>query len=195
MRINVPFRLLKIEGNGFHLLLAVKINNKAARMIIDTGASSTVFDKTRIAKLLQGEEVADNEQLSTGLGTNSMLSQRVEIKKLKIGALELKKYPAIVLDLNHVNQTYQQLGLPEVEGVLGSDVFHNYKAVIDFAKKIISLEIPKQKKTAKKKTVTAAKKKIGKAKKVKNKKVVVVSTKKKVAAKKAVKKKVLSSKR
>ncbi len=188
MRIKVPFRLLKIEGNGFHLLLAVKINNKPARMIIDTGASSTVFDKTRIALLLKGEQVADNDQLSTGLGTNSMLSQRVEIKKLKIGTLELKDYPAIVLDLNHVNQTYQQLGLPEVEGVLGSDVFHNYKAVIDFAKKHISLDVPKQKKVAKKKATTS-KKKITKTKKSGNKKLVVVSTKKKAAVKKNNKKK------
>jgi hypothetical protein len=191
MRINIPFRLLKIEGSGFHLLLAVRINNKPARMIIDTGASSTVFDKTRIALLLKGEQVADNEQLSTGLGTNSMISQRVEIKKLKIGTLELINYPAIVLDLNHVNQTYQQLGLPEVEGVLGSDVFRNYKAIIDFAKKRISLDVPKQKKAAKKKATTS-KPKIGKT--AKKKKIVVVSTKKKVAAKKQVKKKVAKKK-
>lgn len=146
MKISLPIKLLKIEGDGFHLSMNVKVNGKNANMIVDTGASKTVFDKSRINRFVKEEKFADNEQLSTGLGTNSMESQVVKMKKVELGKLKLENYSAVVLDLSHVNVTYEKLGLKAVDGVLGSDVFELYKAVIDFGKRKMTLNSTRRKK-------------------------------------------------
>lgn len=150
MNIKIPLKLLNIEGDGFHLQARAKINGKPALVIVDTGASRTVFDKTEIMKYLGTEQIAEHDRVSTGLGTSDMQSQVVTLDSFSLGKLNLKKFPAVVLDLQHVNHTYAAIGFASIAGVLGSDVLVGYKAVIDFRKKSLSLSVPK--KTTKKKS-------------------------------------------
>lgn len=179
MAIKLPFRLLNIEGDGFHLQAKIRINGKPALVIIDTGASRTVFDKAEIAKYLKSEEIGEHDRMSTGLGTNSMQSHFVILGSLSIGKLRFDQFDAVILDLQHVNQTYTALGFDPIAGVLGSDILVALKAVIDFRKKSITL-FPAKKIAAKK---TALKKKAAR------KPVKKSATKKKSAKKKLVKKK------
>lgn len=150
MTIKIPLRLLNIEGDGYHLQAKVKINGQPGLVILDTGASRTVFDKTEILKFLKLEEIAEHDRVSTGLGTSDMLSQVVTLGSFTLGKLQMKEFPAVVLDLQHVNQTYAAIGFAPIVGVLGSDVLVAYKAVIDFRKKTLTVQAPKK---------TAAKKK------------------------------------
>ena len=46
MKTTIPFKIIKIDDEGFHLLIKVYINKKVAHLLIDTGASKSVFDKT-----------------------------------------------------------------------------------------------------------------------------------------------------
>ena len=140
MTTTIPFKVLDIGGEGYHLLIKVYINKKVANLIIDTGASKTVFDKTRIEKFVKERTFEKHESLSSGLGTNTMQSEQVTIKKIKIGELEIENYKTILLDLSHVNQSYEQVGLKPVAGVLGSDILLKYNAVIDYEKKILKFK-------------------------------------------------------
>lgn len=139
----IPFKVLNIDGEGFHLMIKIKINNKLSNLIIDTGASKTVFDKHRIKNFVSEKKFDTHDKLSSGLGTNSMESQLVTLKKIKIGEVEILNYHTILLDLSHVNQSYEQIGLKPVDGVLGSDVLLKYNAVIDYEKKILKLKFKK----------------------------------------------------
>ncbi len=158
--------MLSIEGDGYHLLLRVKINGKKANCILDTGASKTVFDSERIKRFLKREALHDNERLSTGLGTASMHSQVLFISKLELGAYTIKKLPTIILDLSHINQTYSSIGFEEIDGVIGSDVLMEAKGIIDFGKSMLTLFPPKEIKNVTQKTAPktrkAAAKKTGK---------------------------------
>ncbi len=145
MTTSIPFKILDIAGDGFHLLLKLYINKKVAHVIIDTGASKTVFDKTRIEKFVADKTFEKHDSLSSGLGTNTMTSELVAIKKIKIGELEMDNYKTVLLDLSHVNQSYLQIGLKPVDGVLGSDILFKYNAVIDYEKKILKLKFSKKK--------------------------------------------------
>jgi hypothetical protein len=139
----IPFKILNIDGEGFHLMIKIKINNKVSNLIIDTGASKTVFDKHRIKNFVSEKKFDTHDKLSSGLGTNSMESQLVTLKKIKIGEVEILNYHTILLDLSHVNKSYEQIGLKPVDGVLGSDVLLKYNAVIDYEKKILKLKFKK----------------------------------------------------
>jgi hypothetical protein len=149
MKSITPLRFLNIEGDGLHLALTIRINGKPANMILDTGASKTVFDFNKVSAYLKTETLTENESLSTGLGTNTMMSQRINIQKLQVGKITVSDYGCVVLDLSHVNTAYEQIGLKPIIGVLGSDFLHQYNAVIDYGKKKLFLT---EKKKAKKKT-------------------------------------------
>lgn len=141
MTTTIPFKVLSIGGEGFHLIMKVYINRKVANVIIDTGASKTVFDKKRILKYVTDKKFTKHDNLSSGLGTNTMKSHFTSLKKIKIGEIEISDYKIILLDLSHVNKSYHQVGLPQIDGILGSDIFLKYNAVIDYQKKKIKLKI------------------------------------------------------
>jgi len=128
----IPIQLITIEGDGFHLMLNGFINNIPARFLIDTGASRSVFDQENIKQFATGVSFEDNEKLSTGLGTNEMPSQVLILESLQFGELLIADYQAVAIDLRHVHLSYQNLGLPPIDGVLGGDLLKQFKAVINY---------------------------------------------------------------
>ena len=133
MKIFIPINILIIEQDGFHLQVNILINNKPARFLIDTGASKTVFDINIISNFIEDIKPEAQEALFTRLGTRTMLSHKAKINQFKIGELEILDFDAVLLDLSHVNQSYGQLGLPNIQGVLGGDLLLKYNAVINYA--------------------------------------------------------------
>ncbi|TAL57138.1 MAG: clan AA aspartic protease [Bacteroidetes bacterium] len=137
MKTKIPIKLLKLE-DGFHLLVNMRVNGKPARMLIDTGASKTVFDKERSARFISSGSFEKHDKLSTGLGTSTMKSHLAVIGSISLGNVEIRNYKTVVIDLSHVNVAYGQLKQKPIEGVLGSDILKKYKAVIDYgAKKLV----------------------------------------------------------
>jgi len=141
----IPLEIVAIEEDGYHLMIEIGVNGIPARMLVDTGASRSVFDKDRIGRFFNEEpDMAENEQKSIGLGTNTMESQALYLNELRIGELIIRKYPAVVLDMSHVNQSYEALGMLAIDGVIGSDILMKYAGLIDYGKQV--LKINKRKK-------------------------------------------------
>ena len=131
--------MLMIEDAGYHLLIKAKVNGKAVTLLIDTGASKTVFDKGRILRFAEEKNFLRLEKLSTGLGTTVMETQSTVLKKFQVGKLMIPDFEVIVIDLSHVNLTYAKLDLPAIDGVLGSDLMVKHNAIIDYKKKEMKL--------------------------------------------------------
>lgn len=130
----VPLELVNLHNDGFHLLVEVVVFGQSFNVVLDTGASKTVFDKTVIEKHMKDAELMSSELLSTGLGTNSMESHTIILPVLKIGEFKLKNFEAAVLDLSTISHAYSSLNLPPVIGVLGGDILMRYKAIINYKK-------------------------------------------------------------
>lgn len=139
MKEEMIIEILDIEGDGNHLLIKPQINLQQVYMIIDTGASRTVLDKTRLSEI-SGAEFISSDRLSTGLGTNSMTSEKVVLNELAFGKIKIPDYEAVVLDLSHVNQSYAKLGYHGIDGVLGGDILLKLNAVIDYKRGRLVLE-------------------------------------------------------
>ncbi|MBE9492423.1 MAG: clan AA aspartic protease [Bacteroidetes bacterium] len=137
----IPIEIIPIEEEGFHLMINAVINGQKANLLIDTGASRSVFDIEKIKKYIGEDQILfeKNEKLSTGLGTNTMESQSVIIDELKLGDLIIHNYQAVVLEMSHINQSYAKLNLPGIDGVMGGDLFYQYKVVIDYKRKSLKL--------------------------------------------------------
>ncbi|RYE37025.1 MAG: clan AA aspartic protease [Sphingobacteriaceae bacterium] len=130
---SIPLEILDLHGNGYHLLINVQLFSKRFKLVVDTGASKTAFDKTLLSELVHENELKAGH-LTTGLGTNNMESFIVEIKDLQIGKFSIPLLEVAVLDLSAINIAYQKLEIAPVLGVLGGDVLMEYQAVIDYAK-------------------------------------------------------------
>jgi hypothetical protein len=141
MKINIPLLILDMQGDGYHLLVEVKIGRSRYKVVLDTGASKTVFDQTMLARAASGVAIDATDRLSAGLGTLSMQSFTAVLPTLKIGRLQLPNFEVAVLDLSTINQAYAQLDHPQVLGVLGGDVLMRYDAVIDYGKQKLTLKV------------------------------------------------------
>jgi len=139
MKEDIPIRMISIENDGFHLMVKAKINGRKINMLIDTGASRTVFDLNRIIGLIDADKLQKNDRLSAGLGTNTMESQLVILEKLEFAKIKIKNYNAVLIDMSHVNNMYESIKLPAIDGVLGSDLLLMFKAVINYNKKLLKL--------------------------------------------------------
>lgn len=137
MRTKQPFEIIEIEA-GYHLTLYVCINGLNARMLIDTGASRTILDWNQIDNYLDPKDVMQNYQLSAGISAEKVISYISIVKEMKIGTILIDNYNTFLIDLSEVNKQYKEMGLLPIQGILGSDVFLKYGAVIDYQKKIIS---------------------------------------------------------
>ena len=138
---NIPIEILLIEDDGSHLLIKAKINGKNAKLLIDTGASRTVFDQEKILGFVNDKFFEKHDKLSTGLGTNSMPTSTVTIKSFRLSELQIENFNAVLLDLQHVNTTYGQLGYSAIDGVLGNDILAKYKAIINYKKLTLTLSL------------------------------------------------------
>ncbi len=136
-KINIT--ILEIEKKNYHLFVQLTIGKKVARLLLDTGASKTVFDSKRVLKFVKKKNMKVNKSKSVGLGTSEVETKIVEINNLKFGTLVVKKMEIAVLDLSHVNYSYEEIKLPKIDGVLGSDFLMKYKAIINYPKAFLKL--------------------------------------------------------
>lgn len=128
----VQLTLTEMESGGFHVFIQASFQRKKLRLLLDTGASRTVFDLLRFQKRFPELIVEKSPHISAGLGAASMEAHTSIIPLLKIGNLELTSLEIGLLNLQHVNTAYSKLNLPKIDGVLGSEVLHAYGAIIDY---------------------------------------------------------------
>lgn len=139
MKHKIRIEIREIERRNYHLFINLKVNDKPCRLLIDTGASKTVFDSERVLQFVKAEKIISNEIKSVGLGVTEMDTKLAKIKKIQTGKFRIGKMEVAVLPIAHVNTTYDQLQLPHIDGVLGSDFLMKYKAVIDYHRSVLKL--------------------------------------------------------
>ena len=139
MKTLLPLKIVHVDQLGYHIFVKAKVNGTIANLLVDTGASKTVFDTNRIQKFAEKNSMLLNEHISTGLGTNSMQSHTIVLKKMQLGDLLLKNFEIFLLDLSHVNVTYEKLKYKPLDGVIGGDILMRYKAQIDYNLKSLKL--------------------------------------------------------
>jgi Aspartyl protease len=147
----IKLQAVPIPPNGMHLIAKVKINSKSARLVLDTGASQTVLDMNRIDRFTAQKKFKKHDGHSSGIGSSSMESHMFHTDKFQVGDIILKNTELVLLDMVHVNQSYQLINKKPVDGVLGGDVLKKFQAKIDYAKKELTLYSKSNKDKRKKK--------------------------------------------
>lgn len=132
--VTVPVKITELENESYHLFLEGLIEDKPVRLLIDTGASKTVLDQQFIKNELPDLLVEASDDLTGGLGASELKSSYAQIQKLHLNDFQISDVRVAVLDLNHVNQSYNRIKQPPIQGIVGSDLLKKFAAVIDYGK-------------------------------------------------------------
>ena len=121
-----------------HFSVKARINGVEGRFILDTGASSTCVDFSRVKFFNLFAKNSDVK--AAGAGATNMLTQVSEANKLKIGDWSKSDADVVVFDLSHVNTALLDHDAEEVDGIIGADVLKKGRAVIDYKQKALYLK-------------------------------------------------------
>ena len=141
--MQIPIRLLDIEGEGFHVMVKGKINGMEANFLIDTGASRSVFDPTVISRFIENPTFEKKEGITAGVGGNDLESSTFIIDTLSLGDIDIHHYEAVALDLENIHETYQKLKLPAIDGIIGGDLLYRLKATLNYRLRKIRFTTPR----------------------------------------------------
>lgn len=137
MKIHIPFRIVELEKASFHPLVQGEIDGNTINLIIDTGASRTVFDK----QLLNGYPTISfdgEEPFAAGINAETMAVEQVNLPLIKLGDVGFNNLIVFGTDLEGISSLYQKMVGISIHGLLGCDFLEHHKAVLDFSKKRIT---------------------------------------------------------
>lgn len=139
MIIDLPIHLIKLEDQSYHLMMEAVFNSSTpGNLIIDTGASKTIFDREFTQPFIKNIVEIEEENSS---GINAMITgaQTGVISSIRFHTFEIEEYPCLTLDLSHVNKVYSKFTDKQIAGLIGSDFLVEHEAVIDYGQQKISL--------------------------------------------------------
>ncbi|MBI1222127.1 MAG: hypothetical protein GC180_05940 [Bacteroidetes bacterium] len=135
----IPITVESIDGDGYHIFTSLYIGKVKLRALIDTGASKSVLGKDAIDILKKVELISESSSQAKGIGEQMLETTVAKVKKLRIGSFELKDIYTGVLDLSHITQTYQSIGVKPFDMILGGDILDHFQAVINYKKSWLKL--------------------------------------------------------
>jgi hypothetical protein len=139
MKTILPIDIVTLgEDNSYHLFVSGVINGRKYDLLIDTGASHTIFDATLIPEAPAGEQKVQEIE-SSGIHAGELKSSFGCIKKFKLCKLKRVNWTVVLIDLSHVNNLYKKFTSKRVAGLIGSDFLLKHKATIDYKKKKLIL--------------------------------------------------------
>jgi len=120
------------------LQLIMFINRIEGRFILDTGATATTLDskskiKFRITSRAFGGVVA-------GAGGAGMTLEKVNPPyRIELGEIRIQGFDLYVTNLDHVNDTFENMGISPVDGVVGADLLTTMNGIIDYCNLVLYL--------------------------------------------------------
>ena len=135
--INTMMQLKLNMTTIFNEELATSLNKVKGRFILDTGASNSCvgFNEIEIFQL----KTEESEHKASGAGSNEIDTLISKKNNIKIGKFKLKKTPLILIDLSHINNALVKQNASPIRGIIGADILHKGKAIIDYNKKYLYL--------------------------------------------------------
>ncbi len=139
MRYKIPIKIIELENGNYHLLVnSFFYNGTNGMWVIDTGASKSVFDQNLQDCIAEVDEHTEDLH-SAGIGAEPMKSRLCTLKEIHFGKMKVPGMSAALLDLSHINELYENAADLQICGLLGGDFLMNYRAVIDYKRKLLVL--------------------------------------------------------
>lgn len=131
-----------LEQDGYHRIPLTRtsvghfetpgmLNGRPIRVLIDTGAASTVVSLSLCHEL--GLETVPLGRTGGGAGSANLEIFELHGAELILDQVRPRPRAIYAMDFTHVNEALARKGAPIVDAILGVDVFEAQSAVIDYA--------------------------------------------------------------
>lgn len=141
MKIDIPFVVKETEDGSFHPIVQAEIDGQPIFLIIDTGASRTVLDKSLVNSYAVSENI-NQEAFAAGINAQKLEVEQAIVPLLKIGGIVFSDFSVFCTDLKPVSALFEEMSQTPIDGLLGCDFFHSNNATINFYKKVITIDKP-----------------------------------------------------
>lgn len=140
-KYKIPIQILKLDKQSYHLLIEGRINKQPVNLIIDTGASRSIFDINMPGIIFPEENLESADTIhSASISAGSIDNKTGILKSFKLGKLKFKKFPAVLIDLEEMNKLYVGVTGKRIHGLLGSDFLLKMDAVINYGNSTLVLK-------------------------------------------------------
>ena len=135
MKIKKKIISLEITASK-HIVCNLRINNKRARFLVDTGASNSCFDILKKEKYniqSKGKEIELTSAAEKKMGAISSDNCKL--------TFNLNKYLDVTLmliDMSTINDALEEQKEKKIDGILGGDILEEIKAKINYERLSIS---------------------------------------------------------
>ena len=125
-------------SSGYNLYVDGKVNGKAAKLMVDTGAFATLLH----SRFVRNMQIPLRKTAFTSSGVNLKRRgvQVATIPKLSVGSMDMRSNEVGVIDLEGLIHGGLLDGSPPVAGLLGSELLRRYHAIIDFGSSTLYLK-------------------------------------------------------
>lgn len=130
--MKIPIQITKLgEDESYHLFVDLIINQVPLHLLIDTGASKSVIS-TKTSQLLGEFQIKETEHKATSVNANQLNTQIIRYTSFTIQSLQITDIDIAIMDLSFVNNTYSELDISPIEGILGCDLLVKLNAQLFF---------------------------------------------------------------
>lgn len=138
---SVQFESLPLErSQQNHLLVHAVINDKPARLVVDTGAPVSAIALNR-RKHFGLTAIPLKSKLPTRLQINGGFNNVAIARRFKLGALGLIDEPVVLIDLSSSSRAARAVDEEPIDGILGADILFPTSALVDCQTKTLILKV------------------------------------------------------
>ncbi|MDR2410608.1 MAG: NUDIX domain-containing protein [Bacteroidales bacterium] len=131
--IEAPFEIIALDKDqqNFQPVIEAYIGEHPLRLIVDTGASHSCLSEKMIKQFVGKTKIETN--IVVGIGRGKLKNNKlIHVPDFRIAELEISNYAFLTLKLTYINRMLSLLGIKPIDGLLGSDILYQYKAIIDY---------------------------------------------------------------
>lgn len=122
-------RIQMHRANGGYMSTQVTVDGKSMNLLIDTGAPSTHFDKSKAEKIGIQWRTYQKEGAE---GKPDLSLRYCVVSSMQLGPLRVRELRVSAYDLSEVNRRIELHGGVPFDGLIGADLLGRYSAVIDY---------------------------------------------------------------
>lgn len=133
------FRRVPMQmSSGYNLYVDGRVNGKRARLMVDTGAFTTLLHQRFVQRMRIPLRASPYN--SAGVNLKNRNVQMATIARFSVGSLDIRSKEVGVIDLEGLIRSGLLDASPPVAGLLGSELLERYNGIIDFGTKTLYLK-------------------------------------------------------
>ncbi|RPH31211.1 MAG: hypothetical protein EHM93_14590 [Bacteroidales bacterium] len=134
----IPFQIVELEHQSYHIVVDGMIDELAVTLIIDTGASRTIIDKS-FADSLEKLPLGTENPIATGFSAEQIPVELYCIPKLTLEGVLFENIQSLTANLDAINEVYLNLTGKKIGGLIGCDFLLEHVKGIDFKRKFLTI--------------------------------------------------------